>query len=102
MIADKLGITIHIEDGLDLEKMAVSGQCFRWIRIGHLHYAIPHREHLLEIRQIGQAHVTAARVRPKYVGGESNPTSIPYFVYVLLFLAWGALMYALWKWVDRH
>ena len=38
----------------------------------------------------------------KYVGGESNPTSIPYFVYVLLFLAWGALMYALWKWVDRH
>ena len=38
----------------------------------------------------------------KYVSGESNPTSIPYFVYVLLFLAWGALMYALWKWVDRH
>ena len=38
----------------------------------------------------------------KYVGGESNPTSIPYVVYVVLFLAWGALMYALWKWVDRH
>ncbi len=29
--------------------------------------AVPVR---LEIRQIGQAHVTAARVRPKYVGGE--------------------------------
>ena len=38
----------------------------------------------------------------KYVGGESNPTSIPYIVYVLLFLAWGALMYALWKWIDKR
>jgi hypothetical protein len=38
----------------------------------------------------------------KYVGGKSNPTSIPYIVYVGLFLAWGALMYALWKWIDRH
>lgn len=35
-------------------------------------------------------------------GGDPNPTSIPYFVYLLIFLAWGALMYALWKWVDRH
>ena len=38
----------------------------------------------------------------KYLGGRSNPTSIPYIVYVLLFLAWGALMYFLWKWIDRH
>ena len=38
----------------------------------------------------------------KYLGGRSNPTSIPYFVYVLLFLAWGALMYFLWKWIDRE
>ena len=37
----------------------------------------------------------------KYLGGRSNPTAIPYIVYVLLFLAWGALMYALWKWIDR-
>ena len=38
----------------------------------------------------------------KYLGGRSNPTSIPYFVYVLLFLAWGALMYFLWKWIDKR
>lgn len=25
---------------------------------------------------------------------------LPYWVYVVLFLLWGALMYALWKWVD--
>ena len=36
----------------------------------------------------------------KYVGGESNPTSIPYIVYVLLFLAWGFLMYRLWVRID--
>ena len=39
----------------------------------------------------------------KHVGsGDPNPTSIPYFVYLLLFLAWGALMYALWKWIDKR
>ncbi|MBO6044670.1 MAG: hypothetical protein J6P69_02310 [Bacteroidales bacterium] len=38
----------------------------------------------------------------KYVGGDNNPTSLPLIVYILLFLAWGALMYALWKWIDRH
>ena len=38
----------------------------------------------------------------KYVSGDNNPTSIPLIVYIGLFLAWGALMYALWKWIDRH
>ena len=38
----------------------------------------------------------------EYVGGESNPTSIPIIVYIGLFLAWGALMYALWKWIDKR
>ena len=28
--------------------------------------------------------------------------ALPYFVYVLIFLAWGALMYLLWKWVDKR
>jgi len=28
--------------------------------------------------------------------------ALPFWVYVLLFLAWGALMYALWKWLDRR
>lgn len=27
---------------------------------------------------------------------------MPYWVYVILFLAWGCLMYLLWKWVDRR
>ena len=38
----------------------------------------------------------------KYLGGRSNPTAIPYVIYVLLFLAWGALMYFLWKWIDKR
>ena len=38
----------------------------------------------------------------KYLGGRSNPTAIPYIIYVLLFLAWGALMYFLWKWIDKR
>ena len=29
-------------------------------------------------------------------------TSIPYWVYVLLFLAWGFLMFEHWKWIDRR
>ncbi len=32
----------------------------------------------------------------------SIPTSLPLWLYILLFLAWGALMYALWKWIDRR
>ncbi|MBO4447112.1 MAG: hypothetical protein J5764_03185 [Bacteroidales bacterium] len=28
--------------------------------------------------------------------------SLPFWVYVLLFLAWGALMYAVWRWLDRR
>lgn len=27
---------------------------------------------------------------------------LPYWVYVVLFLAWGFLMYKFWEWVDRH
>lgn len=38
----------------------------------------------------------------KYVSGDNNPTSIPLIVYIGLFLAWGALMFALWKWIDRR
>jgi hypothetical protein len=26
---------------------------------------------------------------------------LPYWVYLVLFLAWGALMYAAWKWIDK-
>lgn len=28
--------------------------------------------------------------------------ALPFWVYVLLFLAWGALMYGVWKWLDRR
>ena len=27
--------------------------------------------------------------------------SLPFWVYVLLFLVWGALMYLLWIWIDK-
>jgi len=26
---------------------------------------------------------------------------LPYGVYLILFLAWGALVYAAWKWIDK-
>ena len=31
---------------------------------------------------------------------EQNPTSIPTIIYIVLFLAWGWLMWRLWLWVD--
>jgi len=29
-------------------------------------------------------------------------TSVPMWVHIVLFLAWGFLMFRLWKWVDRR
>ena len=36
----------------------------------------------------------------KYLRWDAFTASLPYWVYVVLFLAWGALMYLLWRWVD--
>lgn len=38
----------------------------------------------------------------KYLADEAYHSSIPYWVYVLLFLCWGWLMYRLWCWIDKH
>ena len=38
----------------------------------------------------------------KIIDTEVYEAKLPYFVYVLLFLAWGALMYLLWKRIDRR
>ena len=37
----------------------------------------------------------------KYLKWDAFKASLPYWVYVLLFLIWGALMYLLWIWVDN-
>ena len=37
----------------------------------------------------------------KYLHWDAFTASLPFWVYVLLFLAWGALMYLLWIKVDR-
>ena len=37
----------------------------------------------------------------KYVDPDYYHTSIPMFVYILLFLAWGAVMFKLWGWLER-
>ena len=37
----------------------------------------------------------------RYTAWDAFQASLPYWVYVLLFLAWGALMYLLWRRVDR-
>lgn len=38
----------------------------------------------------------------KYVNNEAYDSKLPTWVAIILFLAWGALMYKLWKWIDRH
>ncbi len=38
----------------------------------------------------------------KYTESTHFTAKLPYWVYVGLFLAWGALMYGLWKYIDKH
>ena len=39
----------------------------------------------------------------KYVDQDYYHTSIPMFVYILLFLGWGAVMFKFWGWLEtRH
>lgn len=44
---------IQINDDFDLDRIAESGQCFRWQRDGSGAYRIIHKEHLLRIRPVG-------------------------------------------------
>ena len=38
----------------------------------------------------------------KYLKWDAFTASLPFWVYVLLFVAWGVLMYLLWKFVDKR
>ena len=38
----------------------------------------------------------------KQLDWDTYQAQLPFWVYVLLFLAWGALMYWLWKVIDRR
>lgn len=38
----------------------------------------------------------------KYIPSQSYPSSLPYWVYVLLFLAWGWIMYRLLAWIEQR
>ena len=37
----------------------------------------------------------------KVIRDDAYTTHIPFWVHAVLFLAWGALMYRLWIWLDR-
>ena len=37
----------------------------------------------------------------RFVNGEAYQSPTPMWVVIVLFLAWGWLMYRLWAWVDR-
>ena len=37
----------------------------------------------------------------KYTQSTDYAAELPFWVYVVLFLAWGALMYKVWKWLDK-
>ena len=38
----------------------------------------------------------------KIVRGDAYDSRLPLWLAILLFLAWGALMYGLWVWIDRR
>lgn len=37
----------------------------------------------------------------RFVNGDAYTSQTPMWVLILLFLAWGALMYRLWVWADK-
>lgn len=37
----------------------------------------------------------------KYTQSTNFAARLPFWVYVVLFLAWGTLMYKAWKWLDK-
>lgn len=37
----------------------------------------------------------------RYTDKAQFHSALPYWVYAVLFLAWGALMYVAWKWIDK-
>lgn len=38
----------------------------------------------------------------KLINDEAYTTSVPLWVHIVLFLAWGWLMWRLWVWIDRR
>lgn len=38
----------------------------------------------------------------KFLAWDAFHESLPYWIYVVLFLVWGVPMYLLWKWIDRR
>ena len=38
----------------------------------------------------------------KYVRSDAYDSQLPLWLAILLFLAWGALMYLLWIWIDKR
>lgn len=38
----------------------------------------------------------------KFVRNDAYESKLPLWLAIVLFLAWGALMYKLWKWIDKH
>jgi len=38
----------------------------------------------------------------KYVRNDAYQSNLPLWLAIILFLAWGALMYFLWIWIDRR
>lgn len=37
----------------------------------------------------------------KYVNGEHFKSAFPMWVHIALFLAWGAIIYKIWTWLDK-
>lgn len=54
LTGERLHTELQITDDFDLEKIADSGQCFRWQRTGPDSYCIPYGRHCLNIARIAE------------------------------------------------
>ena len=62
----------HIEDDFDLNKIAGSGQCFRWEKINDNTFRIPHRGSCLRISDLGGGDYEADCTEEEFSGIWSN------------------------------
>lgn len=37
----------------------------------------------------------------RFINGDTYQSPVPMWVLIVLFLAWGSLMYRLWLWIDK-
>ena len=88
-------------------KISAAGVAFAVVGIGVLAaavYIMVHRLGLQDGLDFGAGSYYYADIPEfdRYLKWDAFKSSLPYWVYVVLFLVWGVLMYLLWLWVDNR